>query len=360
MALVVLVVVVLALAASATVVVRALADDGAVRVGMALAGVAVLAVLLLGALAGLRGGEDSSDSHEPADEPDPPSTAPARGTTPLRPAEIHLVSPRPGALPPVPKVMGDLRHGDVVVVEVAGLEPHSRATVHQCPTAALAAGSCRAGLPITASGQGLATLLVDLHDRLDVLGAAEVDCREPGACSIVVFGSARLEVITVFGGPAPPPIVIRAEPARIPPGGTVTASAERLAPGSAVSFVVCRPSRPGEADCGTPTEPVRVDETGEATASVTVGAGRCPRGGTCAVAVVVDDGGPVAFAHLQLIGRSGAAYADGRVQAGLAVAVAFLLLAGWVLKRTDWAPVEGDPFAGVHLPEDPFADVPDP
>jgi hypothetical protein len=68
----------------------------------------------------------------------------------------------------------------------------------------------------------------------------------------------------------------------------------------------------------------------------------------------------LAFARLQLIGRGGATYADGRVRVGLGVAVGLLLIAGWVLRRTDWTPVDGDPFAGVHLPDDPFADVPDP
>lgn len=349
---------VLAVVASAIVVVtRTSADGGAVRMGLALAGVAVLAVLLVGALGTVRGGVDSG-SDEEADAPARPSTV-ARGSTPLRSATIHLVSPQPGALPPVPRMVGDLHDGDVVVVGLSGLEPHSRATVHQCPTAAPAAGSCRAGLPITASGQGLATVLVDLRDRLDVAGSADADCREPAGCSIVVFGSARLEVITVFERPAPLPIKVSAAPARIPPGSRVTASAEHLPPGTDVSFVVCRPSRPGEADCGTPTESVRVDRSGKASAPVTVGPGRCPRGGTCAVAVVAGDGGPLAFARLQLIGRSGATYADERVQAGLAIAIALLLVAGWVLRRTDWTPVDGDPFAGVHLPEDPFADVHD-
>ena len=31
-----------------------------------------------------------------------------------------------------------------------------------------------------------------------------------------------------------------------------------------------------------------------------------------------------------------------------------------LLRRTDWTPVGGDPFAGVEIPRDPFADVPDP
>jgi hypothetical protein len=176
----------------------------------------------------------------------------------------------------------------------------------------------------------------------------------------VVFGSARLEVITVFDRPAPPPVVVGAAPARIPPGASVTATAEQLRPGTEVSFVVCRPDRPGEADCGTPTVPVRVGADGTASGRITVGPGRCPRGSTCAVAVVAGDSGPLAFARLQLIGRSGATYADTRVRAGLAAALALLLIAAWVLRRTDWTPVDGDPFAGVHIPDDPFADVPDP
>jgi hypothetical protein len=163
----------------------------------------------------------------------------------------------------------------------------------------------------------------------------------------------------VFDRPAPPPPTIRADPVALPPGGALTAVATGLPAGAEAAFVVCRPGGDGDADCGPPTERVRVDREGRATAPVTVNPGRCPRGTTCAVAVVVEDGGPRAFAHLRLLGRSGATYDDARLAIGLAIA-GLLLLAALVLWRTtDWTPVGGDPFAGVVVPEDPFAGVDD-
>jgi len=89
---------------------------------------------------------------------------------------------------------------------------------------------------------------------------------------------------------------------------------------------------------------------------VTISAGRCPRGASCAIAVVVGDGGPRAFAPLRLIGRAGATYEQGRLRTGLVMAGLLLLVALWLLRRTDWTPVDGDPFAGVVIPDDPFAD----
>jgi hypothetical protein len=74
--------------------------------------------------------------------------------------------------------------------------------------------------------------------------------------------------------------------------------------------------------------------------------------------VTTDGSGPLALTRLRLIGRGGAGYDDERLRAGLVAAG--LLLAGAVvlLRRTDWTPVEGDPFEGVIIPADPFADDP--
>ncbi|MEQ1785752.1 MAG: hypothetical protein ABL966_01765, partial [Acidimicrobiales bacterium] len=126
-----------------------------------------------------------------------------------------------------------------------------------------------------------------------------------------------------------------------------------------VAFVVCRPDGDGGADCGPPTRSVVADAEGRATAAVTVGPGRCPRGAACAVGVVVGDGGPRAFDSLVLIGRGGAAYDDDRLAIGIGLAALLLLVAAALLRRTDWTPVQGDPFAGIVLPDDPFADDPE-
>jgi hypothetical protein len=201
-----------------------------------------------------------------------------------------------------------------------------------------------------------ATVLIELRERLDA-SPHRIDCTE-APCSLVVFGSARLELLTTFGGATPPPVVVRTEPRAVEPGGEVTATARDLPPGARASFTVCRPGGGSTLDCGEPADHGIVDRSGRAEATVEVGAGRCPRGATCAVAVTIDGGAPLAYARLQVIGRAGAGYEEARLRAGLVAAGLLLAGALLLLRRTDWTPVEGDPFAGVILPEDPFADDP--
>ncbi len=334
-------------------------DDGATRVVAAVTGVVVLVLVvgLVGAIGGLGSGGDSDLSRSTTE---PAARAKTGGPAPVRQPTTRVAATRSESLPGVPRAVGDLEDGTVMVLGVSGLEPGSSATVHQCPTGAVRSNDCRPGLPVTMSDQGRATALVDLEDRFDVaLPDAEVVECEGAECSVVVFGSSRLELVTVFGGPAPPAVAIAADPATLPPGGTLTATAEHLPPGAEVSFVVCRPGGDGTADCGSPAVTVIVDDAGRAGAVVTVGAGRCPRGSDCAVAVTVEGGGPRAYAPLAMIGRSGAGYEDDRLRSGLVVAGALLAGAFVLLRRTDWTPVGGDPFAGVELPADPFGDEPD-
>ncbi len=334
---------------------------GATRALAVGAGVVVLLVVLAVVVGGvgldMRSSSPSEDA-APEEGTPPVSTVPV-GPPPLRQPTINLVAGLEDELPLVPGVVGDLAEGEVVVLGVAGLDPGSAATVHQCPTGAARPSACRAGVPLSADDGGRAVVLVDLQDRLAVGGADEVPCvgaRTTG-CSIVVFGSARLEVVTVFGAAAPPPIGVSADPPAVPPGGTTQVMATGLPRGARASFAICRPGGRGEADCGAETATVAVDDTGRAMGTITVPAGRCPRGGTCGIAVLVgDDGGPQAFASLLLIGRAGPGYDHGRLRLGLGAAAALLLIAVGLLRRTDWTAVEGDPFAGVTIPDDPFAE----
>ena len=331
------------------------ADDGFATVGIVLA-VVVIAVVVLAAGFTVGGGRGEPEGDAP---PSAPVADPGGGVTPLRPPQLVLAATAEGQLPRPLGAMGDIVDGEALVVGVAGLEPGSRATVHQCPTGASAPSGCRAGLAFRVDPEGSASVLVDLEETLDVARGDDVDCARDD-CSVVVFGTSRLEALTVFGEPAPPPVTLVADPAAVPPGGRLTVTADQLPSGSEAVFVVCRPDGKASADCGAPSPSVSADRDGRASAFVTVGAGRCPRGSTCAVAVVVDGGEPRAYARLRIIGRSGAAYDDPRLRAGLVVAALLVGIAFVLLRRTDWTPVGGDPFAGVEIPRDPFADLPDP
>jgi hypothetical protein len=348
----VIVLVVLVVAAGAVLVVAALR----LALGRGVASVVVVAgaigVLLL--LAVSLGGVDQGGS-ERADPIDSPiEEAPGSGPAPLRPAQARLAATSPDALPPVPRAVGDLEPGAVLVVRVSGLDERSTATVHQCRAGEPEASRCRAGMVVNVNERGTATVLVDLEPEFEVgLGTDVVDCGLE-ACSLVVFGSSRLELVTVFGRPAPPPARLEADPSALPPGARLTATATGLEPGTRAAFVVCRPGGEADADCGAPTDHQRVGRDGRVSGEVPVTPGRCPRGETCAVAVVVGDGGPLAFTRLELLGRSGVTYDRTRLAVGLGVAAVLLLVALRLLRHTDWTPVEGDPFAGVEIPEDPF------
>jgi hypothetical protein len=332
--------------------VRTALDDGPMRAVVTVAAVTLTALLVVGALGtGLPG---SGSSEEEAADPAPTTTAPARAT-PLLDVDVELAARAPDQLPAIAPVLGALADGDSVVIAASGLDELTRATVHQCPAGAAVPAECREGLSVTVSEHQRLTVLVDLVERFGI-GSSSVDCTVED-CSVVIFGSERLELRTVFGREAPPPVEVSAEPAALPPGSDVTARATGLPPRAEVTFSVCRPDGNGGADCGASSR-VQSTADGTALAELEVSAGRCGRGEVCAVAVEAGDSGALAYRHLHLIGRGGASYDDDRVALGLLAAAVLLGIALLVLRRTDWTPVEGDPFAGVVLPEDPFAEGP--
>jgi hypothetical protein len=49
-------------------------------------------------------------------------------------------------------------------------------------------------------------------------------------------------------------------------------------------------------------------------------------------------------------------YDTARLRIGVLAAAAFAFAAVLLLWRTDWTPVIADPFAGIELPDDPFAE----
>lgn len=332
---------------------RSEVDDGAGRIAVVLGGAVVLAVVLVGVATGIGvSGVDGSSRGRSEER----TTAAPREPVPLRAPAIELRATSSDRLPPVPPVVGDLEDGDVLVIGLSGLGSASRATVHQCRAGSERASECRPGVPVNVSEHERAVVLVDLDQRFEPASGEPVDCAVD-ACSIVVFGTARLEAITTFGRPAAALVTVAVEPPELAPGATVAATASHVPPGSRTSFAVCRPGGRGMADCGPPTPAVLADAAGTATAPVAVAPGRCPRGATCAIAVTVDGSGPRAYAALRLTGRSGATYDDGRLGTGILLAALLLVIAFVLLRRTDWTPVEGDPFAHVELPDDPFAEA---
>jgi hypothetical protein len=98
---------------------------------------------------------------------------------------------------------------------------------------------------------------------------------------------------------------------------------------------------------------VVLDDDGAATVRLPVhigqvGTGECRRGRPCAIGVL---GGSqwAAVARLALAGTAGADPPRNRVVTGWVVAAAASVAGVVLVRRTDWAPAGGDPFAGISV-----------
>ena len=204
------------------------------------------------------------------------------------------------------------------MVGVAGLEPGSRG--HGAPVPDRGIGPERlpggSGVPRGSAGESVGAR-GPRGGRSRWRGGDDVDCTRDD-CSVVVFG---------YVAPRGPDRVRRAcaapgDAGRRPRRGASGRHPHRRRPTSFRRDP--RPPSPSAdptarlpSTAEPPTPGVSADPDGRASASLTVAAGRCPRGSTCAVAVVVDGGEPRAYAPLRIIGRSGVAYDDPRLRAGL-------------------------------------------
>ena len=250
------------------------------------------------------------------------------------------------------------------MVGVAGLEPDSRATVHQCPTGASAPSACRAGPAVPrGSDTGEPSVLVDLEDGFEVGAAATTssaladDVQRRGVRVVAPRGDDRVRRAGATARSRS-----SADPVAVPPGGTLTATAERLPSGSEAAFVVCRPDGEASADCGTPT-PGRVrGSDGRASAL------RHRRRRPVPAGIDLRRGGGRRRRRTACL-RAAAAHrpARGRLRRRTARAPVWCV-AGAPARGSRWcscaAPTgprsDGDPFAGVEIPETPSPTSPIP
>jgi hypothetical protein len=320
------------------------------------AGIAVL--VLLGALGAVGGRQVVA--HDPGSDHD--VEEPRRPSGPvLRPARVELrASEQPLLMPPV--IMGGLVDEQLVVMALTEFEHRSDAAVHQCPAGATARTQCRPGLPVALDAGGGARVAVDLLQVFDAADGSHVECPSGTArCSVIAFGSRRrAEIVTVFGSDGPARPVLTASNDHLSVDGVVQATVTGLTPGSSVVAHLCaRPPDEG-VQCGAGRAAVFADDSGRVELSVPV-ARPCRRGLSCTIAITGSDEARLAQpAAVVVRGRSAADYDDRRLVIGLGGAAVLLLAALVLLRRTSWTPVGGDPFAGVEIPDDPFAEGPNP
>lgn len=325
------------------------------------AGVAVVSLFVLTAasivvIIGLERGDEAGDAEDGgrSDAAIEAGRLTTRGVDEVVEREVAEEFPAPV------DAIDELEDGESRLIRVVVGEP---VDLHQC-AGVVTRRTCGPGVPAPPGEDAAAVALFEFRQRLRVAGRP-IDCRETPCVLVAVAGGE--EVV------ARVPLVFGAEAARarvwvtrrpLSPGDEVTVRVRGLRPGTRGHVTYCVPADAG-ARCGSPAPevPFRADEDGDArvalpvfTGAVGGAAGRCGYREACAVGVT---GVPVAtpYVPVSFAGPAGPDVPAGRTAGGLAVAGGLLAAAVILVRRTDWTPPLGDPFAGVSLAGDPFAGV---
>jgi Neocarzinostatin family len=275
----------------------------------------------------------------------PAGRAPAAETA--HPVRMHAVEPDDARFPPLLPTVGSLPPDAVLSVFVDGFPEFARATALQCVREVTV--TCGNGVAVQFGEQGTASFQYLVHR-----GFAGGSCGPGDGCTVVVQdrdGETTAEVGTVFAAATQPPGHLTVSPSTgLREGETVTATASGQPAGAAVQFVVCAaPDLTGSERCGAPGPVVDAvaDEQGVARATLAIGEGpvgsdriACRREQRCGV-VVRSAAGVVRTPPVELAFAEppGAGYDAGRLAVGLSAAALLLLVGGWLLRSTDWAPV---------------------
>lgn len=330
----------------------------AVWSGATAAGLVVASAVSLVFIVGIERGEEADGGDVAARVDDGDDGAPA-----LRRVDAELAPADAGDFPDPPVPIDGLADGDTRLLRIVD---HHDVTVHQCPADDVRPAACSPGIPARAWSDRDLVVLVQLEASFRG-GAGEVDCLRR-ACAVVAFGDDSEAVAArplEFGRAVAEPTVRVADRA-LEPGDVITVRLGSFPPGARGAVTLCVPADDaGAPRCGRPAPvvPFRAGPDGDAevdvpayTGAVAGGAGTCARRNPCAVGVV---GAPVAapFAPLRFAPPGGPSVPVERAGAGLTVAALLALAAAVVVRRTDWTPAGGDPFAGVSLGGDPFAGI---
>jgi hypothetical protein len=270
--------------------------------------------------------------------------------------EIVRLSPRASddTFPTAYDAIGALEPGRVLRIRVDDFEPYAAAVAAQCVHRAKAF-ECGNAFPVQFDADGHAFFQYQVRDDFHANAVAGGRCRAGGPrCTLVVrdeLHDTTALVDTLFYDPLPAPGRIRVTTSSgIADGQTVTVSVSGYPAGARVHAVLCAaPDATGSQRCGAPgpTAPLLVGRDGTGTSTLVVKEGpvgtrrvRCGRDAVCGISVASAD----VFARAPVVPISfasprGAVYDRNRVALGLALAVLLLLLAIWLLCRTDWRPV---------------------
>ncbi len=297
----------------------------------AVVAVALLGVLIVGSAIASRsgGGDDGID-------------------VPLVEASVVIARPSSAPFADPPPAIDRLEDVDSRVVRVELAE--DSVTLHQCAATAADAAGCARGVVVDADN-----VVVPL-ERVVSARNSTVDCAVV-ACVLAAASEGEIVVTVplVFGAEAADPSVIAVARGPFERGDTVLVQLAGFPDGSQGAVTVCEEtSRHRPARCRREgAVPFETNTFGVATVEI---AAACDRSHRCAIGVI-DSPVVAPYAVLSFAEPTGASVPGGRVALGLTLCAALLAAAVLLVRRADWTPPGGDPFANVELGPDPFAGI---
>jgi hypothetical protein len=246
---------------------------------------------------------------------------------------------------------------DAVTVEATGFTPSVTARVQQCTAPFDRAERCAAALPVTFDSNGEARFIVAVAVRFETPNGESVDCDgSVPRCTIAVVAPEEHALAPIVFGvePAPAATVTMAR-AVVRSGDVVRITGRGFPPGATGQVAQCVPAATLDGrTCGgrAADASIQFDDRGEGTVDYRVRAhDACRRGRPCGITVVTP--GQLTGVNLVLLTFGAASapdYTPSRLLLWLGFAVVLLVVAGWLMRTTDWSPIgenADDPEPGV-------------
>lgn len=263
----------------------------------------------------------------------------------------------------LPLVLDELAPATVLRIDASGFDSDVTGQIRQCVNQN--GKGCSNSFPVRFDGRGHATFQYLVSN--DLPGAPD-GCRLGGLrCTLEVTAGSKITVLdTIFIDVAPPEGSIAMEPSQgFETGDEVAVTASGFPPGSALTVSMCAAPATSGSRCGAPGLEVDLAAGADGTAqavvtleSSEVGSDRvaCGRRTPCRLVASSDEVGVRARpVNVSFASGSGADYDAGRVALGVGAAGVLLILAAWLIGRTDWGPpLEADASA---IDDADFADL---
>lgn len=281
-------------------------------------------------------------------------TAPsAAAQVPSDGPEVFIAAAVPDAYGSPMLTVDRLEERSVLRVTVIGFEPETTGIIEQCSV-----GGCSNPFPVSFDVDGRARFQYLVRDDFARTFESPSRCRagQPACVVYIHSGDRQAFLNTVFRDPAPPARQVNVEPNRfeLVDGAGLRISVTGFAPGERLQAMFCvAPHTYRKAGCGAPgpvaSFTIGADGVGRTTLAAyegRVGSGGGSCGGSAQCGIVVKHARsavPEALVAVEFSQGPAAEYDLTRSLAGLSMAAALLLVASFLVRRTDWRkPTEAD------------------